>query len=144
LLAGTNAPITLGNLTIAGTVAVNISESALTNGNLYPLIQFNSLAGGGNFVLGAVTAGVTATLAINGNTVFFIPTSTTRPNMTGGVVANQLMLSWPQDHTGWRLQMQTNNLGTNWFSVSGSQGTNRMLFPIMTTNGSAFFRLVYP
>jgi hypothetical protein len=27
---------------------------------------------------------------------------------------NQFQLSWPADHTGWCLQMQTNILGTNW------------------------------
>ena len=36
----------------------------------------------------------------------------------------RLTLSWPADHTGWRLQAQTNNpttgLGTNWFDVPGS------------------------
>jgi hypothetical protein len=55
---------------------------------------------------------------------------------------NQMQLSWPADHTGWRLQMQTNGLGTNWVSVLNANYLNTMLQPM--TNSSAFFRLVYP
>jgi len=55
---------------------------------------------------------------------------------------NQFQLSWPADHTGWRLQMQTNGLGTNWADVLNANYFNVLLLPM--TNGSAFFRLVYP
>jgi hypothetical protein len=60
----------------------------------------------------------------------------------------QVELNWPSDHTGWRLEAQNNSisagLGTNWLTVSGSIATNRIFIPIGTTNGSVFFRLVYP
>jgi Bacterial alpha-L-rhamnosidase 6 hairpin glycosidase domain/Alpha-L-rhamnosidase N-terminal domain/Bacterial alpha-L-rhamnosidase C-terminal domain/Bacterial alpha-L-rhamnosidase concanavalin-like domain/F5/8 type C domain/Protein of unknown function (DUF642) len=55
---------------------------------------------------------------------------------------NQFQLSWPADHTGWRLQMQTNGLGTNWVSVLNADYVNALLLPM--TSASAFFRLVYP
>jgi hypothetical protein len=59
-----------------------------------------------------------------------------------------LNLSWPSDHIGWRLQVQTNDwnsgLGTNWVDVIGSTATNQMNVPINAVNGSVFFRLVYP
>ena len=55
---------------------------------------------------------------------------------------NQFQLSWPADHTGWRLQMQTNILGTNWVNVINANYFNLLLLPM--TSGSAFFRLVYP
>ena len=55
---------------------------------------------------------------------------------------NQMQLSWPADHTGWRLQMQTNGLSTNWVTVLNANYLNTMLQPM--TNSSAFFRLVYP
>ncbi len=65
-----------------------------------------------------------------------------------GVNAGQLVLDWPTDHMGWRLQAQTNSinagLGTNWVTVSGSAGTNQILIPLGMTNGSVLFRLVYP
>jgi hypothetical protein len=60
----------------------------------------------------------------------------------------QLELNWPSDHTGWRLEAQTNapgaGLGTNWVTVAGSTATNTASIPISNTNGSVFFRLVYP
>jgi hypothetical protein len=55
---------------------------------------------------------------------------------------NQFQLSWPADHTGWRLQMQTNGLGTNWVNVPNANYFNVLSLPM--TNDSAFFRLVYP
>jgi len=54
-------------------------------------------------------------------------------------------LSWPEDHTGWTLQVQTNSrsvgLSTNWFEVPGSTTTNSVTLPISTPNGAVFYRL---
>jgi alpha-L-rhamnosidase len=55
---------------------------------------------------------------------------------------NQFQLSWPADHTGWRLQMQTNGLGTNWADVPNANYVNALRLPMISA--SAFFRLVYP
>jgi galactose oxidase-like protein len=69
------------------------------------------------------------------------------------VVANKtsLNLSWPTDHIGWRLLMQTNNLAkgvssntNDWGTVSGSSVTNLVSVPIVPANPTEFFRLVYP
>jgi hypothetical protein len=61
---------------------------------------------------------------------------------------SQFWLSWPSNYTGWTLQAQTNDaatgLGTNWSTVSGATGTNRLMVPISITNGSIFFRLRSP
>ena len=61
---------------------------------------------------------------------------------------NQLQFSWPPDHTGWRLQSQTNSanaaIGTNWANVPNSTSTNALTLPLGTTNASVYFRLVYP
>jgi hypothetical protein len=60
----------------------------------------------------------------------------------------QMQLSWPQDHAGWQLQIQTNSatvgLGTNWVNVPGSTATNQIFIPINPNNGSVFLRLAYP
>ncbi len=77
------------------------------------------------------------------------PVNTNPTNITFSVAAgNQLMLSWPADYTGWRLQSQTNAAGvgltTNWVDVRGSTNINQILVPISTANGSVFYRLVYP
>lgn len=62
--------------------------------------------------------------------------------ITNDPSGNQIQFSWPADHTGWRLQMQTNILGTNWADVLNANYLNVLRLPM--TNGSAFFRLVYP
>jgi hypothetical protein len=56
--------------------------------------------------------------------------------------SNQFLLSWPADHTGWRLQMQTNGLSTNWADVPNANYVNALQLPM--AGASAFFRLVYP
>jgi hypothetical protein len=60
----------------------------------------------------------------------------------------QIQFSWPLDHIGWLLQAQTNQLSsgltTNWVTISASLVTNQISVPLVTTNGSVFFRLLYP
>ena len=68
--------------------------------------------------------------------------------MTNKVTTGQnLTLTWPSDHTGWRLQVQTNNLttglGSNWFIIFGSTSTNQVVQPISPNNESVFYRLAY-
>jgi len=57
-------------------------------------------------------------------------------------------LTWPADHTGWTLEAQTNTLrtglGTNWVPIASSTTTNQITVPIVTGNGSVFYRLVLP
>ncbi len=77
---------------------------------------------------------------------FIVNTHST--NIVFSVTNNQLHLSWPADHTGWRLQTETNSLltgiSTNWVDVSGSTNVNQVTIPINLTNGSVFYRMVYP
>ena len=65
-------------------------------------------------------------------------------SLTNGVIN----LAWPEDHTGWRLQAQTNSsgggLGTNWVDVAFSTNVSQLTIPINTTNGSVFYRMVWP
>ena len=64
------------------------------------------------------------------------------------VSGDQLTLQWPESHTGWRLQAQTNSLSAglsdNWVDVTGSTSTNKMSFTVHPINGTVFYRLVYP
>jgi len=59
-----------------------------------------------------------------------------------------LQFSWPINHTGWALQMQTNTLdsglSTNWVVVPGSTLTNQFSVPIDPDNGGVFLRLSLP
>ncbi|MGC3958514.1 MAG: autotransporter-associated beta strand repeat-containing protein [Verrucomicrobiota bacterium] len=86
-------------------------------------------------------------LAING-TIAVLSTSTVNPTPTNIVVTavgGGLNLSWPQDRTGWTLQVQTNTLATglsnNWVDVPGSTATNSVTIPVNSANGAVFYRL---
>src|SRR5207248_2749975 len=58
---------------------------------------------------------------------------------------NLLTLSWPADHIGWRLQVQTNSImDTNWVNVPNSTGTNQINLSVNLAGPSAFYRLHYP
>ncbi|HTL71670.1 MAG TPA: hypothetical protein VL863_00100 [bacterium] len=73
--------------------------------------------------------------------------ATNPTNITILVAGNILTLSWPSDHLGWRLQVQTNNLaqglGTNWWDVANSTATNQMAIPMNTADASVFYRLAF-
>jgi hypothetical protein len=102
----------------------------------------------------ATITGSTAAFNFNGGTLRASASSTTflvntaRTNIVAAVVGNQLQISWPSDHTGWRLQAQTNSLSvgisTNWVSVPGSASTNSISLPLNPANPAVFLRLVYP
>jgi hypothetical protein len=86
----------------------------------------------------SASAGVMVTTAPIGT-----PTS-----VTFGVTGTNLNLSWPADHLGWRLLVQTNQvivgLSTNWFTWPNSTNWTSVTIPILSANPSVFFRLVYP
>jgi hypothetical protein len=77
-----------------------------------------------------------------------IPVAMNPTNLTVQLAGNVLQLSWPSDHTGWRLQAQTNDLAqglsTNWWDIAGSTTTNQMFLPINPDSGSVFYRMMYP
>jgi hypothetical protein len=65
-------------------------------------------------------------------------------NITVVASGNALMLSWPADHLGWRLQVQTNQsgIGTNWVTLPGTELVTSTNLPY--TNPAAFYRLILP
>jgi hypothetical protein len=74
--------------------------------------------------------------------------NTIRTNLSVLATNTSITLKWPADHTGWRIESQTNSLskglGANWVPVTGSAATNQLVFPIVRTNGTVMFRMVYP
>ena len=78
--------------------------------------------------------------------------SQTVPHLTNSVSGNNLVLSWPADHLGYRLLMQTNNLNkgvsgntNDWGTVAGSTSitaTNIAIIKSGVTN--EYYKLVYP
>jgi uncharacterized protein YjdB len=108
---------------------------------------------------GLVTANAFGTTTITATTLdggfvdsatFSVTNLLTSPPLTlsqnsGGA---QFVLSWPADHRGWLLQVQTNSLitglGTNWVTVPGSDSLTIFTNAIDPANEAVFYRLVCP
>jgi len=118
----------------SGLTATNYADANVTNGVNY------------FYVVSAVGAGIESSNSLPATAA---PLPSNQPtNIVWQTSGSQLRLSWPQDHLGWRLLMQTNGLsnglGTNWFTVPNSTNvwqTNLLINPAV---GSVFLRLVYP
>jgi hypothetical protein len=110
------------------------TNTGLSNGTIYYFVV-SALNGVGES---------TNSAEVGARSVSFAPTPV---NLAGGNT-QLLQLVWPQDHTGWQVQVQTNapgtGLGTNWITISGSGQTNQFNLPVDAANGSVFLRLVSP
>jgi fibronectin-binding autotransporter adhesin len=129
---------------------VNIGGSALQAGDAFSLFSASGYAG----VFAAtnlppLNAGLAYDFAELQNGVLkvipSIPTFGT--NLTLTVAAGNLTITWPESHLGWSLQAQTNSLsaglGSNWFTVTGSETNTSMIIPINPANPTVFYRLFY-
>ena len=152
------------SLTATNTLAItNVLYAGLnTNGTV--VAQFGAMASGGTYLTNSfdalaigwrATANTSATemdvnqIAVNTTQIVAAPPVSLVPsNIVCQAVSGQLQLSWPADHLGWRLEIQTNTLsaglGTNWTSVPGSTNVYQTSVPMNATNGVVFLRLVYP
>ena len=87
-------------------------------------------------------------LAIDGSIQVVNAVNTAPPVMTNAYNAGTLTLSWPSDHLGWRLQVQTNALTTgittNWLTWPNSTNLTSVSVQVDPTQPTVFFRLVYP
>jgi autotransporter-associated beta strand protein len=158
----TNTPTTsdrlvAGNIIYGGTLIItNIGSNVITGTTTLQLFS-GALSGSFTTVITQAIAGVSYDLSqLNSAGIVKVTgaasVNTNPTNITFQASGGQMTVSWPQDHTGWRLQSQTNTLAvglkdtsaTNWTDVTGSTATNSMSFPIGTTNGAVFFQLIYP
>ena len=80
------------------------------------------------------------------NEVVARPASTTVMPISFAKLNNGLQFTWPADHTGWRLMMNTNDLANSnaWVTVSNSASTNQMWIPFDPAQNNVFFQLIYP
>jgi hypothetical protein len=71
-----------------------------------------------------------------------------QPLLTYVVDGSNLVVSWPSDHCGWKLQVQTNappsGITTSWYTITDSSTNHVWTLPIDPANGSVFCRLVSP
>lgn len=149
-----NAQVTLIWQAAPGATGYNLQRST-TNGGAYALVA--TLA----------ATNYTDTAVLNGTNYFYVvsatnasagsgnspqvgarPVATNSPPLTFSPGGGQMSFTWPSDHAGWSLQVQTNplttGLGTNWVTLAGSSNNCQAALPVTATNGSVFFRLVYP
>jgi autotransporter-associated beta strand protein len=153
--SGTPALAVAGSITAGNnSVRVNVQGAALGAGN-YKLATYSG-GGSGSFnatpvITGAGLAGNTAGVITNGNgLISLVVSSSVNPaptNLVSSYNGTNLTLSWPADHTGWQLQVQTNGLGaglgTNWYTIPGSTATNQVIAPVSATNATVFFRMFW-
>jgi hypothetical protein len=140
-----------GNLTVGGTINV---VSGLGFGPGTNLLMTSTGGLGGTLpVLGSVPAGYSYALDTNTplqlRLAVLAPTPSLSPVSIGvETPGDHLELSWPADHMGWRLEIQTNTspvgLSTNWVTWANSQQTNQVFLPLDQALGTVFLRLVYP
>lgn len=119
--------------TITNVNATDFTDTGLVNGLMY------------YYVVSAVNS---AGESVNSMEAGVQPVSLAPTTISAIQAGAEIQLSWPSDHTGWSLQVQTNDLatglGTNWFVVPGSDLIHEMVLPMVSTNGSVFYRLVSP
>lgn len=138
-------------LIYGGTLAVTNLSGTLAAGDSFTLFQSSSINSSfAAYALPSLASGLgwnTSSLT-NGVLSVVQTVNPTPTNLTVTVAGGTLTLSWPADHTGWRLQAQTNSLdaglGTNWSDVAGSALTNQMNFPMDSASGSVFYRMIFP
>ena len=116
----------------------NVSSLAFTNTGLANGTRYYFVISGTNSVGEGAASDEVAVRPISNNPA----------TLAASLNAGQLQIIWPQEHTGWILQSQTNSiaagLGTNWVTIASSTETNRVNISLAPTSGSAFFRLAHP
>jgi len=121
------------------------SYTGSIGGTGYPALTLTSLPSGVGGYLSNNVAALSIDLVVT-NAPVLVNTNPT--NIVAVVNGGKLELTWPADHTGWRLQAQTNSLtsglGTNWVAVPGTSANNHFTNGIDVTRPAVFYRLVYP
>lgn len=131
-----------------GTLTMTNVGADLQAGDAFQL--FNATGYSGSFAvtnLPILDSGLewSNSLAVNGSIVVVTAVSLVPTNIVWSASGTNLALSWPADHTGWRLQVQTDSLaGTNWVDVPGASLTNNVTLFVDPTVGSMFYRMIYP
>jgi autotransporter-associated beta strand protein len=143
---------TATTITYGGTLVLTNLSGTLTGSDTFKLFSATNYAGAFSALSPAIPqAGLawnTNTLTTDGILRFTVTVNTNPTNLTAVLSNNVVVVSWPSDHTGWRLQVQTNSVsvgvGNNWVDVPNSGFVNSVNFPLDPNNGSVFFRMIFP
>ena len=139
-------------MVFGGTLTIVNSGNPLVAGDTFTLFS----AGGGisgTFAatnLPALDTGLVWTNTPSGTWSVLSTVNLNPTNIVTTVSGSLLTFTWPSDHTGWTLQVQTNNLasglGTNWIDwpYTDSTVTNSVSVNIDPNAPTVFFRLFHP
>jgi autotransporter-associated beta strand protein len=150
---GTNDSVRgLSAVTCGGTLMLTNLSGTYSSNNVFKLFSAASYVGAFTGLVPSRPAPGfawnTNTLATDGALRVVQTASSTPTNINVSVSGDRLMLSWPTNYLGWRLQAQTNDiragLGANWLDVPGSNLTNQIIMPLDPAGGAAFYRMVFP
>ncbi len=158
------AALTIGSVTLNGTLAANVSKDSgsplsdylivnapLQVGDTFTIFYASSFSGAFSRVT-TTSAGQTVAWNMDtpspGQITVASVTAAAPPTISNSVSGSTLTLNWPAEYAGWILQVQTNSLsvglGTNWVNVPGSDVANSATIAINSADGSGFYRLVAP
>jgi autotransporter-associated beta strand protein len=149
-------------VTVTATSADGTAALALSfnTGSSYNIPLTNGVASGTNTMSLSQPANVVAVRVVSQDlsqtniyTVnVLLQPSQTMPNLSNSVSGNTLTLTWPADHLGYRLLVQTNNLAngvsgniSDWMTVPGSTAITSTNITIITSGvTNEYYQLVYP
>lgn len=139
------------SINYGGTLSLSFTNGSLHAGDNFKLFSAGSYSGAfANITPATPGQGLgwnTSLLNVSGILAVAQTVNPTPTNIVWSYTGNSLDLSWPADHIGWYLQVQTNapnvGLNSNWVTVPGSSTTNRVILTINPAYGSVFSRLVY-
>jgi hypothetical protein len=167
-LAGTNT-MKISHATVATNDVLNVTAPATLSlgGTLNITLLGGGFAAGDSFKLYMVPGGLSGTFSatnlpalggglgwvttnlVNGILSIASVVNPNPTNITATVTGNTLTLSWPSDHTGWLLEVQTNAPGAGlnpnpaaWVPVPGSDSTNTESTTVDPGQGTVFYRMV--
>jgi autotransporter-associated beta strand protein len=148
---GTHDQVAANTINYGGTLMATNLSGSIAMGDSFPIFSAASHTGDFSAIAGSPGPGLAWSFDAASGTLNVVTGVATNPtNIVFSAAGGTLSLSWPSDHTGWTLQVQTNSLAnglqsgnSSWVTVPGSTSTNAMDFPIDPANGSVFYRLIY-
>lgn len=150
-----NTTVSAGTLELTQATIAQDSTVSVSSGAVLKL-DFTVTNKVGALVLDGVTQspGIynsnTTPAYIAGSGSLLVPSAiaTNPTNITFSVSGNTLSLSWPEDHLGWILQEQTNDLssglGANWVDIAGTESITSTNITVDPAIPAAFYRLRAP
>ena len=139
----------LANATLAAASTVTIASGAILQLDFSATNKIAALVLNGASQPNGLYNSTTSPAFISGPGILLVTpaVNTTPTNVTMTVTGTNIVLSWPTDHAGWQLQVQTNTLAkglsTNWSIVPNSANVTAVTNAIIPANGAVYYRMYY-